>query len=761
MHRAYDDMGLRTLPIVNQDRTDATDIITDVLDSQPMRALRFVLERKGQKVEPQPIVNKNLTHALVRLMFPVTGGPMVDGAVVSVVCLYDRQSDRTLYAHPMHAGPGVNPLVRHLDGPMAAPKSQSGADGNRASRRIVEHKLALWDRFIQEKSSLGEQEAGRRWREGYYWALQRLYFCSGCTQCQWGSPFFDGLDPSLPRQAIVATEGYQTPSLNEQHAVIVADIVSSDAWSVESAYASRGGCAAVECPRLVRELDDDFIQVIFPTSVSLVQAGSLVAVSFTYHVPSRSIALSHCLCAGAESEIQFLKGDIAFGLPRPQSGKAGEDARTTYRSWRRSAWSRFWLNELESGLATASKTWIKEFWAALETLFGGNDMAIYETEPPLSLTDYDSSQYDSSRIVKTNRGEPVLPPQAMENIGGRCFVGHATNHQPTELRALGLSTLMVNLGRRCNQACQHCHVDAGPDRTEEMTRETVDHVLSALDRFNIETLDITGGAPELNPHFRYLAREATRLGCRVVDRCNLTIFFEPGYEDLPEFLAEHCIEVTASLPSDEADVADRQRGVGSFTKSMAALQKLNALGYGLPKTGLTLNLVCNPSGIDLAASQDALEQRYKRKLCDRYGIVFNRLFVMNNMPINRFEHYLKRERQWSAYTNRLVGAFNPEAVDALMCRRTLSVGYDGRLYDCDFNQALNMPLTSSLSTHIRDMDASLLRSRTINTAGHCFGCTAGAGSSCNGALVKASYAAQTGDQVNDKVTTVQTHGAIV
>ncbi len=698
-----------------------------------MRALQSLLDRKGLRVESQPIVCKDLSGSLVRLMFPVTGGPVVDGAVAAVVCLYDREASRTLYAHPMHAGPGVNPLVRHLDGPMAAPKSQEGADGDRANRRIIQHKLALWDRFIQERPTLGQEEAGRRWREGYYWSLQRLYFCSGCTQCKWGSPFFDGPDPSLRRKAIVATPvpelTHPAPPLSKQHAAILESILTSDAWQVESAYAHRGGFTVLEQPGLIKDLDGDYVQVIFPTNALLLQAGVLVAVAFTYHLPSQSVVFSHCPCAGPETEIQFLKGDLSYGIPRPQAGKTGEDAIATYRSWRGRAWSRFWMNDLDNGLTVASETWIREFWSALELLFGGNDM------PSESCSFLSHIHQNATSQSVVDREKPILPPQAIENTGGRCFTGHATNRQPGELRALGLTTLMVNLGKRCNQACHHCHVEAGPNRTEAMTLETVEHVLHALRRFDIETLDITGGAPEMNPHFRYLASEASRAGCRVVDRCNLTIFYEQGYEDLPEFLAKHRIQITASLPSDQEEIADRQRGIGSFAKSIAAMQKLNALGYGKPESGLTLNLVYNPSGTDLGGPQDALEQRYKRELFDRYNIVFDRLLAMNNMPIHRFEHYLRREGQWSEYMNQLVGAFNPDAADGLMCRRTLSVGYDGRLFDCDFNQVLDIPLTHGLPAHIRDLDASLLESREIHTAGHCFGCTAGAGSSCNGALV--------------------------
>ncbi len=748
MHRTAEGDSICEIPVPVMDGRGAVDIVLTVLGSWPMRSLRFALDRKGLQVESRPIVHKDLSDSLVRLMFPVTGGPIVDGAVVAVVCLFDRQVNRTLYAHPMHAGPSVNPLVRHLDGPMATPKPQADADGDRASRRITEHKRALWDRFIQELAALGEQEAGRRWREGYYWSLKRLYFCSGCTRCKWGSPFFDGPDPSLAGKATTSTTANLAPPLSKRHTAIVGDILSSEAWRVEVAYAQRGGFAVTGHPHLLKELDSEFIHVVFPTNALLLQAGVLVAVAFTYHRPSRRVVLAHCLCAGAESDTQFLKGDVAFCLPRPQPGTAGEDARETYRSWRRSAWSRFWLNDLESGLAVASEMWLKEFWSALEALFGGNDVSCgIERFPSLVSR-------DMSKVAVAGRGETTLPSQALENIGGRCFAGHATNRGPVELRALGLSTLMVNLGRRCNQACHHCHVKAGPIRTEEMTRETVDLVLRALRRFSIETLDITGGAPEMNPHFRYLASEASRSGCRVVDRCNLTILYEPGYEDLPEFLAEHGIQVTASLPSDQADIVDRQRGIGSFKKCIAALQKLNELGYGKPETGLILNLVFNPSGTALGAPQDPLERQYKRELFNRFEIEFERLFVMNNMPINRFAHYLRREGRWSEYMNRLVGGFNPDTVDGLMCRRTISVGYDGRLYDCDFNHVMDIPLSHGLPAHIRDLDASLLRSREINTAGHCFGCTAGAGSSCNGALAASSCRTRASNNGNGLASTV-------
>jgi radical SAM/Cys-rich protein len=480
---------------------------------------------------------------------------------------------------------------------------------------------------------------------------------------------------------------------------------------------------------LLKRLDEEYTQVVFPTDAMVLQAGSLVAVSFVYHHASRRGTLSHCLCAGAETEIQFLKGDVAFGLPRPQPGDAGDGALANYRWWRRWAWSKFWTDDLESGPAVASENWLARFWTALEALFGGNDL------PRPAAKGASSAVHVLPGMTQGDTVAPVFPPQALENIGGRCFTGHAAHGEAGGLRALELSTLMVNLGKRCNQACRHCHVDAGPHRTEEMSRETVEQVLHALRRCHIGTLDITGGAPELNPHFRYLASEARELGCHVIDRCNLTILFEPEQEDLPEFLAKHGIHVTASLPSDQADIADRQRGVGSFAKSIAALRKLNELGYGRPDSGLILNLVYNPSGTEYPPPQQELERRFQRELADRHGVTFNRLLAMNNMPINRFAEYLDQQGQCAAYLDGLARAFNADTVTGLMCRHTLSVGWDGRLYDCDFNQVVEIPLVHGLPTHVRDLNAATLRHREINTANHCFGCAAGTGSSCNGALV--------------------------
>jgi len=303
------------------------------------------------------------------------------------------------------------------------------------------------------------------------------------------------------------------------------------------------------------------------------------------------------------------------------------------------------------------------------------------------------------------------------------------------LAATDVTTLQVNVGKRCNQACGHCHVEAGPSRTEEMTRETAALVIEALRRHpGITTLDITGGAPELNPSFEFLVVEARRLGRHVLDRCNLTILFVPGQERLAQFLADQGVEVVASLPYYLADRTDAQRGQGVFEQSITALRLLNSLGYGQPDTGLTLNLVYNPTGAFLPPAQAAIEAEYKRELEKRHGIVFNHLYTITNMPIARFRHFLERSGNYDKYLSRLAAAFNPDAAPNVMCRSLVSVGYDGLLYDCDFNQMLDLPVSASVPRHIGDFDAFLLARRPIVTGNHCLGCTAGAGSSCGGAV---------------------------
>ncbi len=302
------------------------------------------------------------------------------------------------------------------------------------------------------------------------------------------------------------------------------------------------------------------------------------------------------------------------------------------------------------------------------------------------------------------------------------------------LRATGIQVLQINVGKLCNQTCRHCHVDAGPDRREVMSRETAAACIDVLARSDIPVLDITGGAPELNPHFRWLVSEARRLGRHVIDRCNLTILLAPGFHDLPEFLAEHRVEIVASLPCYLAENTDAQRGDGVFDKSITALRRLNELGYGRPDSELMLTLVYNPLGPALPPLQATLEAAYHRELGSRYGVVFNRLFTITNMPISRFLDDLVQSGKFEAYMQKLIDAYNPAAAAGVMCRTTLSVGWDGRLFDCDFNQMLELGVDAELPQTIADFDFDELARRRIVTGQHCFGCTAGAGSGCQGAI---------------------------
>jgi radical SAM/Cys-rich protein len=268
-----------------------------------------------------------------------------------------------------------------------------------------------------------------------------------------------------------------------------------------------------------------------------------------------------------------------------------------------------------------------------------------------------------------------------------------------------------------------------------MSRETMAACLGVLARTGIPTLDITGGAPEMNPHFRWLVAEARRLGRHVIDRCNLTILLTPGHTDLPAFLAGQRVEVVASLPCYLAENTDAQRGAGVFEKSITALRRLNALGYGRPDSGLVLTLVYNPLGPTLPPEQGALEAAYRKELADRYGVAFSRLYTLTNMPISRFLDDLVRAGRHEEYLAKLAAAYNPAAASGVMCRTTLSVGWDGRLYDCDFNQMLGLDLAPGLPRHVLDFDAAALAGRRIVTARHCYGCTAGSGSGCQGAIV--------------------------
>ncbi len=301
------------------------------------------------------------------------------------------------------------------------------------------------------------------------------------------------------------------------------------------------------------------------------------------------------------------------------------------------------------------------------------------------------------------------------------------------LQPTNVDILQINMGKMCNQTCAHCHVDAGPDRREIMTQETMQLCLDAIDKGTIKVADLTGGAPEMNPHFRWFVEELSKRKVNVMVRCNLTIIMaNPKYNDLPEFYKKHKVEIISSLPHFSRIRTDAQRGNGVFSQSIRALKMLNNVGYGVEGSGLHLNLVFNPSGAFLPPTQSSLERDFKEKLHSQHNIVFNSLFAITNMPISRFLDYLIQSDNYDAYMEELSNAFNASAVEGLMCRNTLSVGWDGFLYDCDFNQMLDMK--TQYVEHIKDFDKGLLNSRVIKTGKHCYGCTAGAGSSCGGEI---------------------------
>lgn len=302
------------------------------------------------------------------------------------------------------------------------------------------------------------------------------------------------------------------------------------------------------------------------------------------------------------------------------------------------------------------------------------------------------------------------------------------------LRPVGVGTFQVNVGKMCNQVCKHCHVDAGPDRKEIMTRETMQQILDALVGTDVHTIDLTGGAPEMNPDFRWFVEGLSRLNKQVIVRCNLTIILaNPKYHDLPDFFKKHKVNVVSSLPSFTARRTNAQRGNGVFEKSIKALQMLNEVGYGKEGSGLKLDLVYNPSGAFLPGDQEILTQEFKHKLRENYDIVFNDLFTITNLPVSRFLDYLLNTENYEEYMVELANAYNPVAAKGVMCRDMVSIGWDGYLYDCDFNQMLELKLEGKAPKHIKDFDWDAVVDRKIITNQHCYGCTAGAGSSCGGA----------------------------
>ena len=323
--------------------------------------------------------------------------------------------------------------------------------------------------------------------------------------------------------------------------------------------------------------------------------------------------------------------------------------------------------------------------------------------------------------------------QALDHPSFSTSLAHA-GHESLEPDRL--EVLQVNVGKLCNQSCAHCHVDAGPDRAEVMTRDLLQKCLDIIERYAIPTVDITGGAPELNPHFRWFVIECKKLGCHIINRCNLTIIVSnPKYHDLPDFFAAHQVQLICSLPHFSKLRTDHQRGDGVFDDSIRAIQMLNQVGYGIEGSDLILDLVHNPSGAFLPSDQSTLELEFKRQLDRKYGIVFNHLYTITNLPISRFLDFLLESGNYQDYMQALVEAFNPATIQNLMCRNTISVSWDGYLYDCDFNQMLDLKIATS-KNHIDDFDPVTLSERSIVVNQHCYGCTAGAGSSCGGELIK-------------------------
>lgn len=333
--------------------------------------------------------------------------------------------------------------------------------------------------------------------------------------------------------------------------------------------------------------------------------------------------------------------------------------------------------------------------------------------------------YQLQVLNNTHHSDPDLIPSFHRTL---------TNHGHQSLKPLGVATLQINIGKKCNQSCAHCHVDAGPDRTEMMSVSHLEKCLEIASMPEITTVDITGGAPELHTHFKWFVEECYKLGVEVIDRCNLTIITSnKKYRELPSFFAKNQVHLISSLPHFSKRRTDSQRGDGVFESSIEALKMLNAIGYGMADSDLKLDLVYNPTGHFLPDSQSQLEAEFKAQLERRNGVFFNQLFVITNMPISRFLEYLLETGNYAEYMQKLLEAFNPGTIEGLMCRNMISVSWDGYIYDCDFNQMLDMKVKGD-SQHIDSFDLRQLRERSILTGPHCYGCTAGAGSSCGGEI---------------------------
>ena len=345
-----------------------------------------------------------------------------------------------------------------------------------------------------------------------------------------------------------------------------------------------------------------------------------------------------------------------------------------------------------------------------------------------------SLKAQGKKVSDTSYQKQVLEGELFQNGALPRFDDKINSMGDYPLKPTGIEIFQVNIGYMCNQTCKHCHVDAGPDRKEIMTEENLRTCLSILEKNPIPTLDITGGAPEMHPHFRWFVTEARKTGVKeVIVRSNLTIILaNKKYHDLPQFFRDNDVRVVASLPFYQPDKTDRQRGKGVFDQSIRALRMLNEVGYGLSDSDLTLDLVYNPSGAFLPGNQSALEQDFKTRLYEDYGIHFNNLMTITNLPISRFLDFLLATDNYEDYMEKLVNAFNPAAVKGVMCRDTISVDWDGRMFDCDFNQMLDIPVDEQVPQYIKDFDLDKLNNREIKVSQHCYGCTAGAGSGCQG-----------------------------
>ncbi len=347
----------------------------------------------------------------------------------------------------------------------------------------------------------------------------------------------------------------------------------------------------------------------------------------------------------------------------------------------------------------------------------------------------ESATHKSLQAQKHSLSESKTQLDLLKNAGLTRFEEKLSENALLPLKPVELDIFQINLGKMCNQVCKHCHVDAGPDRKEIMTRETMQLCLEALSKTNCSTVDLTGGAPEMNPDFRWFVEQLSQLGKKIIVRCNLTIIVaNKKYNDLPEFFKKHKVEVVSSLPYFTSTKTDAQRGDGVFDKSITALQMLNAVGYGKEGSGLTLNLVYNPSGAFLPPDQKDLEKDFKQRLAGRFDIAFNQLFAITNLPISRYLQYLVASENYAGYMEKLVNAFNPTAAENVMCRNTISVGWDGYLYDCDFNQMLELKVAAK-GQHLSTFNLVELNQRDIIVNQHCYGCTAGSGSSCGGEIV--------------------------